>query len=553
MKQICHKEKRAWPAIALVLLLSLGLPGMSRAGASDPGQAPVVVLGIVVENMRPDYIGRYWDQFGEEGFKKLVQGGSQCTRFNIHQHILTSATGTATLFTGVYPSSHGIIDEAWYDRSKGKVVSAVTDEKYTLTGGTAQGTQVSPMQLRASTLGDQLKLAHNGRSKVFSIALNETPALFAAGYSGDAAWWLDNASGRMVTSSFYTGNLPEWVQRFNDQERVKKYTSRNWVLLRSASDYEASTEDRSPWEAGYSQGKNAFPHALAPLVKNAGHYGPVKTTPYGNSLLREFTLELLEREKIGEDADPDLVTVIFSSMDQENSSFGPASVEMEDLYLRLDEEIAALINWAEKKFGKEKVLIFLTANSSAAYPVDYLKEKFRFPAGTFSPDNAAALLNSWLNITYGDLKWIEYNNGLQIYLDHKIAAINHTDMREMRRKTAEFLNEFEGVRMAVSSDQIREGQTGLTAGEGTTRSWFEGRSGDVLLVLREGWQPTFKYRKAHFSDHTHVPLLFYGNGISVQTLSENYEADQLVSTLSDLLGIQPPPGCQGNPIPLTRP
>ncbi len=537
----------------LVILLCAGLQGFLRAGATENGSAPVVVLGIVVENMRPDYIGRYWDKFGNDGFRKLVQGGSRCVHFRINQHILNGATGTATLFTGVTPSVHGIIDEAWYDRSKGKVVSAVADDRYTLTGGTQSGSQVSPLQLKASTLGDQLKLSGHGQSRVFSIALNEAPALFAAGFSGDAAWWLDNASGRMVTSSFYTTTLPEWVKNFNDREMVKKYATRNWVLLKSAGTYSESTEDRSPWEAGYGEGRNIFPHSMASLVRSAGHYGPLKTTPFGNSLVREFAVELLEREEIGQDRHPDLVTVVFSSMDMENSSFGPGSVEMEDLYLRLDEEIATLITFAEKKFGKEKMVVFLTGNSSASWPAAMLREKFRFPAGTFSPDNAAALLNSWLNITYGDLKWIEYNNGLQLYLNHKIAAINHTDLREMRRRTAEFLSEFEGVRMAVSSDQIRDGQLSDHGGEGVVNSWFEGRSGDILLVLHEGWQTAFKQRKMNQSGHTHVPLLFYGYGIPAQTLYESYEAEQLVPTLSGILGISTPPGSHGRPIPLFRP
>ncbi len=535
-----------------VILLMWAMQVVARPSPPASREVPRVVLGIVVENMRPDYIDRYWDKFGDGGFRKLVNGGSLCTGFRFSQHILNNATGTATLFTGVTPSVHGIIDESWYDRDKGKVTGAVADEEYPATGGAPSGSRVSPRQLRSSTLGDQLKLSGNGKPKVFSIALNEAPALFAAGFSGDAAWWFDTASGKMITSSFYLTSQPDWAEKFNARGEAQKYGSRNWVLLKNASDYSASHEDRSPYELGFGGGKNFFPHSMASLVKNAGHFGPLKSTPFGNSLVGDFARELLENEKVGEDDQTDLVTVIFSSMDQENSAFGPASVEMEDLYLRLDEEIAALISLAEKKYGTEHLLVFLTANSSAAYPVNYLKEKMRFPAGTFTPDNAIALLNSFLNISYGDLKWIEYNNGLQLYLNHKIAGINKTDLREMRSRAATFLSEFEGIKMAVSSDQIREGQLSHSSREGVTNSWHEGRSGDILLVLREGWQPAFKFKKVHYSGHGHVPLIFYGSGIAPRRLYENVDATSLVPTLTVLLGIPVPPGCTAPPVLLMR-
>ncbi len=521
------------------LLIPLMLLSQAPHGKKSP--RPRVVLGIVVENMRPDYIDRYWDKFGEEGFRKLWSGGTVCTGFRISQHIVNGATGTATLYTGEYPAVHGIVNETWYDRQKGSTMGCVTDGTATLVGAASSLPGASPQNLRASTLGDQLKLFTNGKARVFSVALNAAPAVFAAGFSGDGAFWFEPESGRMVTASGYYTALPAWVKAFNDRDLPQKYSSRNWVLLKSPGDYKESTEDKNPLETGYGPGLNYFPHSVGNLVKKSGSYAPLKTTPFGNSMVGEFAREMMGNEAVGKDDVTDLVSVVFSSMDDENNAFGPASVEMEDLYLRLDEEIAALLSYAEKQFGKENVLIFLTANSSASYPVPYLKETLKFPAGYFSPENAMALLNSYLNITFGDLKWVEYNNGLQIYLNHKIAEINNVDLSQLRSKTAVFLSQFEGVKRAVTADQVRNAYPEGETRDAIARTWFEGRSGDVLLELREGWQPAYKLKKANYSEHPRLPLVFYGAGIPSRIVPSPCEATSFAPTLADLLGI-PSPG-----------
>ncbi len=389
-------------------------------------------------------------------------------------------------------------------------------------------------------MGDRLKLFHNGKAKVFSVAMNDEPAVFASGFSGDGAWWFDPKSGRMVTSSYYCKELPRWVIRFNERESAKKYISRNWVLQRPASEYTESSADKEPLEAGYSPGLNGFPHNLGNLVKTAGDYSPLKTTPFANTLIREFAIELMENEEIGNDQFTDLVTVFFSSMDYENGSFGPVSVEMEDLYLRLDQEIEELLNFAEKKFGKDGYLLFLTANSSSSYPVAYLKENFRIPAGNFNPESAIALLNSYLNITYGDLRWISYNNGLQLYLNHKIIELNKVGLNEIREKSAAFLSQFEGVRKAVPAHQAGEGHLTDSSLGKMGRSYVESRSGDILLVLNEGWQPAFKSRKSNYTGETHLPLLFFGTGIPARTLHSPCDASAFASTLASFMKIPTP-------------
>lgn len=525
--------------LIVCVLLATAAILRSQPDSAPGGQVPRVVIGIVVENMRPDYIYRYWNGFGEGGLKKLSAGGIRYDRFIMPLHILNPATGTATLFTGSYPAVHGIVDVTWYDRTKGEVTGCVDDPGCRTAGSPSSEGGVSPRQLRASSLGDRLKIFHNGKAKVFSVAMNEAPAIFSAGYSGDAAYWYDPGSGNMVTSSWYRETLPGWATAFNARNLSANFSARNWVILKSASDYGESAEDNCPQEPGYGPGRNTFPHSMATLVKNAGNYAPLKTTPFANTLIREFAQELISQEEIGTDRFTDLVTLFFSSMDYENGNFGPASVEMQDLYLRLDGEIAALISFAEEKFGKGNVLFFLTANSSAPYPVDYLKERFRFPAGRFSPENAVALLNSYLNITFGDLKWVEYNNGLQLYLNHKLIDLNKVDLNEIRKKTADFMAQFEGVRRVVTAAEARDGEMRTPFQDPVANNWFENRSGDVMVELREGWQISYKSKKSHYSGETHLPLFFYGTGTAAKVIDEPLDATGFYPALSTLLGMPP--------------
>ena len=523
--------------LVLLLVVGLGHHAVSQGFHPAGSAAPKVTIGIVIENIRPDYVDRYWNKFGEGGFRKLYTRGTVCTGFSISQHVLNNATGTATLFTGSFPSVHGIIDENWYDREKEKVIHCAVDDQTESVGTLGKRAGRSPFLLKNITLGDQLKLFYNGKAKVFSVALNDAPAVFASGFAGDGAWWFDPESGRMVTSSWYCKELPGWVTRFNDKETARKYSARNWVLLRSPADYAESTADKEPLEPGYGPGLNVFPHNLGNLVKTAGDFSPLKTTPFANTLIREFAVELMENEEIGKDQATDLVTVVFSSMDYENGSFGPASVEMEDLYLRLDQEIEELLLFADRKFGSDGFLAVLTGNSSSSYPVGYLKDGFRIPSGNFTPESAFALLNSYLNITYGDLRWISYQNGLQLYLNHKIIELNKIGLNEIREKSAAFMSQFEGVRKAVPAHHAGVGRfTDSSLGK-LGNSYVENRSGDVLLVLDENWHPAFKNRKNNYSGETRLPLVFYGHGIPARTLSSPCDAAAFASTLAHFMKI----------------
>jgi hypothetical protein len=392
--------RKLFPLLILSFLL-ISETSFAQPAPNFGKSKPKVVIGIIVENMRPDYIQRYWNKFGTNGFKKLYNNGAVCNNVKISQHTQSYAGGTATLFTGVSPSVHGIIDKTWFDRLKSKEVECTEDEYYFTVGGDTEQGNASPVQLLSYTLTDNLKIFTRGKALVYSAAMNRETAIFSAGHAADAAYWYDTESGNMISSSFYLNTFPEWVRLFNVENFPEMYSYRNWVTYLPATEYTESVEDNYILEKGYFEKWNTFPHTIGKYSRQAENLKPVKTTPYANLVMKDFAIRLLENEPVGEDDVTDFFTVAFSSMDYENGSFGPASMEMEDSYLYMDQYIGDLITFAENKYGKENVLFFLTANTSASYPVEYLQEEFHLPVDYFSPESAIALLTSFLNITYG--------------------------------------------------------------------------------------------------------------------------------------------------------
>lgn len=506
---------------------------------------PKAVIGIVVENMRPDYIQRYWNKFQPNGFKKLFTKGAVCSSVNITQHVQSYASGTATLFTGVNPSIHGIIDKTWYDRLKNKELNCTEDDYYFTVGADTDAGNASPVKLLSNTITDNLKIVTMGKAKVFSAAMNRESAVFSSGHASDGAFWFDVESGRMISSSFYVSTFPDWVRVFNSENLAEMYSYRNWTTLLPETTYEESLEDEYLLEKGYFDKWNTFPHTISKYIKRTEDFSPLKTTPFANLIIKDFALRMLENEEIGTDDVTDFISVIFSSMDYENGSFGPASLEMEDTYLYLDQYIGELIEAAEKKLGKENVLFFLTSNTSASYPVDYLKEEFNLPVDNFAPESAIALLTSFLNITYGEERWIEYYSDLQVYLDHDLIEKNKLDLNELRDVTSNFINQFEGVQVSLPAYQLEEGSSANGLLSPLYKSYAKNRSGDFLYLLKEGWQPDYKFKKVNYTDQSHIPLVFYGANIQPKNINEKYNAIDLVPTLSMLLQIPPPDKCQG--------
>jgi hypothetical protein len=539
--------RKLFPLLILSFLLILET-SFAQPSPNFGKSKPKVVIGIVVENMRPDYIQRYWNKFGTNGFKKLYNNGAVCNNVKISQHTQSYAGGTATLFTGVNPSVHGIIDKTWYDRLKSEEVECTEDDYYFTVGGDTEQGNASPVKLLSYTLTDNLKIFTRGKAKVYSAAMNRETAIFSAGHAADAAYWYDTESGNIISSSFYLNTFPEWVRLFNAENFPEMYSYRNWVTYLPATEYAESVEDNYILEKGYFEKWNTFPHTIGKYSRRAENLKPVKTTPYANLVMKDFAIRLLENEPVGKDDITDFLTVTFSSMDYESGNFGPASMEMEDSYLYMDQYIGDLITFAENKYGKENVLFFLTANTSASYPVEYLQEEFHLPVDYFSPENAIALLTSYLNITYGQQNWIEHYDDLQIYLNHDLIKKNKIDLNEMRTEASNFINQFSGVQVSLPAHQLEQGSSSNGLFSLIYKSYTKNRSGDFLYLLKEGWQPSYKFRKTNYTDQSHIPLIFYGANVAPGFIDKRYNAVDFVPTLSGLIGIPVPDKSQGEVI-----
>jgi len=523
----------------------LCLPVNAQRTSGGEANAPRLVVVINVEQMRTDYLRRYRSKFQQDGFMRLVKDGAVCTNAEINLHIQKSLTGVPTLFTGVYPDRHGIINSSWFDRLKEKETDALEDDYCITVGSDSKEGQRSAALLLSPTVGDELKLKTNGKAKVFSVGLNDYSAVFSAGHAADGAYWLDNQSGNMISSSYYVSQFPGWAVDFNSKKFADLYVSRDWTTLLPKTSYEESLKDDYILEKGYYDKWNTFPYSISKLKSRAGNYKVLKTTPFGNTMVTDFSLALIQAEQLGTDDVPDLLTISYSSMDYENGSFGPSSVEMEDIYLRLDQEIAHLISYLDKNIGIDKTLVILTSACSASYPVDYLKEEFNMPVGHVAPESMVALLKSYLNITYGQGDWVEFIGDQQIYLNRGLMEKKKLKAEDVQALAATFINQFEGIKLALPASDFEKGDYVKSQLTMISRSFNFKRSGDILYTLEDGWQPQYKYKRTIYNDNPHIPMIWMGSKVKSMRNLTRVDATDMVPTIFEILGFDVPSFCEG--------
>lgn len=513
---------------------------------SSTASIPKIVVVLSVDQMRTDYLSRYWNKFQEGGFKRLVNGGAVCSNAQLDLHVQKISTGTATLFTGTYPAAHGIISDSWYDRLKKKEINCIADNYYITVGSDSKEGERSATKLLSPTLGDLIKISNRNKSKVFSVAMNDVSAVLSAGHSANGAYWFDTENGRMISSSYYVDIFPEWVRQFNEKEYAKTFSQRDWTTLLPIKTYDESLPDDYVLEKGYFDKWNTFPYSMKKLKEKAVNYKFLKTTPFGNNIIRDFATSLILSENLGKDDYTDMLALTFTSLDYENNSFGPNSIEMEDTYLRLDQDIALLLDFLDKTIGKENSLVVLTSTCSSSYPVDYLKEEFNMPVGTFSPESAIALLKSFLNITYGQGEWIEVVGDQQLYFNRELLEKKNIALQDIQAKTSNFINQFEGVKIALPSTSFEQGDYSKGQLAVIANSYNFKRSGDVLYQLEDGWQPVYKYDRTVYNDNSNIPFIMYGNAVRHLQIRKKIQGEDMVPTILEILHIPIPDHCSGN-------
>ncbi|HLN72522.1 MAG: alkaline phosphatase family protein [Methylococcaceae bacterium] len=518
----------------------------AQSTKNENSYTPKLVVILSVDQMRTDYLTRYWNKFQSGGFKRLMNEGAVCSNAQLDLHIQKISTGTATMFTGTFPAVHGIVNDTWYDRLRKKEINCINDDYFITVGSDSREGERSANKLLTPTIGDLIKINTRNKSKVFSVAMNDVSAVLSAGHAANGAYWFDVQNGNMISSSYYIDIFPEWVRQFNEKEFAKLYTQRDWSTLLPIKSYEESMEDDYVLEKGYYDKWNTFPYDLKKIKEKAGNYKFLKTTPYANTIVRDFATNLILSEELGKDEYPDLLTLTFSSMDYENNSFGPASVEMEDTYLRLDQEIASLMDFLDKSFGKGNSLVVLTSTCSSIYQADYLKEEFNMPVGTFSPESAVALLKSYLNITYGQGEYIEVVGDQQLYFNRELLEKKNISPEEIETKTANFINQFEGVKIALPSSSFAQGDYSKGQLAVIANSYNFKRSGDVLYQLEDGWQPVYKYQRTIYNDNSNIPFIMHGGAVKRMHIRSKIMGEDMVPTILEILHMPIPDHCAGN-------
>ncbi len=536
-----YADMKTFYSLFLALLFTAGLNAQNISRI--PPEVPKLIVCMVVDQMRYDFIYRYWDKFGEDGIRKLAGSGTFCKNASYNYLINETAVGHSTIATGALPAHHGIISNKWYNNLRDEIVYCVEDEKVNTVGGSFGSGRFSPHLLLASTIGDEIHLASNMRSKVIGLALDNSAAILSAGHSADYAFWYDDETGNWVSSSYYTDSLPGWAREFNEKKLAESYLTRTWEPLLNRGQYTESGSDTSAFELGLN-GRSVFPYDLDKLStpkRNKRDYSILKYTPFGNVLTRDFATSIIMNEELGQDAYTDYLAIGFSANEYIGKYFGSNSVEVQDAMLRLDREIAHFLNFIEQYVGIQNTLVILTSDHGLAYSPAYLKAS-KIPSGDFNPYSSLSLLGSYLNAIYGKGDWIRYYYGQQIYLNHELIETSGISYQEIQERAAQFLIQFEGVSNAVTSYTLQTSDFSEGIFHKMQNGYHQKRSGDLIINLAPGWIEKINgesYHSSYLGDN-HVPLLWYGWKIKRANIIRPVKMIDIAPTISYFLNIARP-------------
>ncbi|GAC1605262.1 MAG: alkaline phosphatase family protein [Hymenobacter sp.] len=564
--------KKILPFVLAALLAGPALA--QKAHTAVP--RPKLVVGIVIDQMRYDYLYRYWSKFGAGGFRRLLAQGFSFE--NTHYNYVPTYTGPghASIYTGATPSANGIIGNNWWEREAGRATYVTEDKTVQPVGGSVAAGQQSPRHLLSTTIGDELRLATNFQSKVIGLSMKDRGSILPAGNGANAAYWYDGTNGAFISSTFYLKQLPEWVAKFNAQGRPAQYLSKPWDTLLPLAAYTESSADDAPWENVFpGEAAPTFPHdlprlsgapgaAVKSLEKAAGEIQAkttpqnldlIRSTPFGNSLTADFALEALRAEQLGQRPGiTDMLAVSFSCTDYVGHQFGANAVETEDTYLRLDRDLARLLAALDQAVGKGQALVFLTADHGAAHAVGFLQEH-HLPGGGVGIGAMRDSVQRALVRRHGPGAWVLDFENLQVYLNRPLLAQKGLDLAKTQAEVAALLLSLPGVAQARTATDLQATHWSEGPGMFQENGFYGPRSGDVLAVLLPGWLEAYAFPVIKGTTHgvswqydTHVPLLFWGWHVKHGESVAPARVVDIAATLARFLHLQEPSACSGVPL-----
>lgn len=521
--------------IVLLVLISMNSHAQDR---------PKLVVGIVVDQMKMDYLYRFSNDFSPNGFKRLMDDGYVYQNMQYNYMPTYTGPGHASIYTGTTPSTHGIVGNEWFSRKSGKEMYCTDDASVkTIGDGTKNEGEMSPKNLLSTTITDELRLSTNFKGKVIGISLKDRGAILPAGHFANWAFWYSK-TGAFISSSFYGEKLPDWVTEFNTEKHYMTYISKGWDLLKPITTYDESLADDNPYEGKLNGANPVFPYNLKEMY-DKNDAGIIRATPFGNDLLADFAKKTIEKEALGKDDTTDFLTISFSSTDYVGHNLGPRSIELQDTYLRLDLTIADFLNYLDRTVGKGNYLVFLTADHAGAENVKFLNDN-KYNVTNVEPKEIAKALKKFSKDTYGENLVLNYSN-FNVFFNKEVIKTKGLKLKKVKQEFKDFLMTQEQVKRVYSEEEI-------LANSGTefylnciAKGYDPSQDGDLVILDKPGYIEYGETGTSHgtpYSYDTHVPLIFYGWNIKKGETHDRKEITQIAPTVAQKLKITFPNGTE---------
>ncbi|MEO9481843.1 MAG: alkaline phosphatase PafA [Ekhidna sp.] len=516
-------------------------------------EKPKLVIGIVVDQMRQDYILRFSNKFSDGGFKRMIGEGFQFRNAHYNYVPTYTAPGHASIYTGTTPSNHGIIGNGWYSPETNLNVYCVSDPAQSGIGGSNSSGKMSPKNLLTSTITDELRITTNFQAKVVGVSIKDRGSVLPAGHSPNGAYWFDSKTGNFMTSTYYMDKLPNWVKKFNGKNLAAKYLENTWSTLLPIKAYAESTMDNAPYERSFrGKEETTFPYDLKELAKENG-VGLVRSTPFGNTLVLDMALAAIEGEKLGADETTDMLAISFSSTDYIGHQFGSNSVEVQDTYLRLDLELERLFEYLDANF-KDEYMVFLTSDHGVVNVPQFLEDN-KMVGGYLEQDKFAASLNDTITSVLGAGEWVLNIGNDQVFLNRDLIQEKGLNITEVRKTIRDIIIGFDGISDAYTKEEIIERKSTDIFKKRIEHGFNAKRSGDIAVRLSPGLLSVSSTSDRKGTSHgsgytydTHIPIIFFGKGIKKGNSVRPVAIIDIAPTLSMLLNTSLPNASTGIPL-----
>ena len=532
--------------------LVIGMSAVGLWGQRIPAQKPKLIVGVTVSGMMYDYLSVYWDKYGDEGFRRMATSGANCKNARFNYLITEPSVGYASIATGANPSEHGIVSDYWYNRLSNEIAYSLDDAEQTTIGGSYGTGAYSPISMHNRTLSDEIRIKSRFRSKSIGVAIDPQASILMAGHTATGAYWLDPIRASWVTSSYYMDSLPTWVENFNEKNYRDLYLNRMWETLRPISEYTESMLDNNDYEVGFDD-QITFPYDLARISGASGgetNYTTLLSTPWGNTYTKDMAIAAIVNEELGMGETTDMIHIGFNATKYLAQRYSTWSVEIQDAYLRLDQDIAHLLTFLDEHLGLENVLVYVTAENALAVDPRYLAE-YRIPSGFFNYRTSISLLKSYLNAIYGRGDWVTFYYAQQIYLNHQLIEDSRLSLEEVQDQVARFMIQMGGVSNAVQSYVLQRNQFSEGVLQKIQNSYYQKRSGDVILYLTPGYVEHSNVGGGDFAEFKyapHVPLMFYGWKVNRITIPYKVSPTDIATSIASFLEISMPENATGTVI-----